>query len=263
MKVNVSGAGSNTFTEQNCTLDGLYVDITSTTIADVTIADMETIQITANLLRNGEQKTIVGANLWALGQGNNPSSFEGLAIGSHKSFFIAFGGPLNLQDGDTLQCSVTVGATNTGQVTTLSSHYCVGVELYTPSVNVIVFDKTRTTVPAQLGNNVTQITLVNTSTDFVCTDLYINSAIWQAQIGTQEQFCMMAEQWEVTPPHYSLTIYQDAPMDGANASCTVNTSATGNGYLVSYSGMVTPEVKRRSKALTNRIQNSVSNKFGV
>lgn len=263
MKVNVAGAGSNTFTEQNCSLDGLYVDITATTIGDVSIADMETIQITANLLRNGEQKTIVGANLWALGIGNNPSSFEGLAIGTHKSFFIPFGGPLNLQDGDTLQCSISVGTANTGQVTTMSSHYVIGVELYTPSVNVIVFDKTRTTVPAQLGNNVTQISLVNTSTDFVCTDLYVNSAIWKAQIGTAEQFCMMAEQWERTPEHYSLTIYQDAPMDGCNADCTINTSATGNGYLVSYSGIVTPEVKRRSKNLTNRIAKSVGDKFGV
>jgi len=262
MKVNVQGSGSTSYTESNATIGSLIFSITSTTIADVTVAILESINITAQLYRGGETTTILSGNLFAIGIANNPSSYEGLAIGDYKSFTVTFGGGVvNLQDGDELLVNVSVGSSAAGQTLSMSSEYAIGIEYFTPIVNVYPIDKTRTAASLSLGNNVSCASVVHTAADLVIIGANINSSIWKANYGVTEFYGKMAEQWERVPDNYSFHLFNDAVQDGVQCDLIIDTTATGNAYLVSYAGRVTPVVQRRSAKLEERIARTVTSKF--
>lgn len=266
MRVTAQGSSANSFTIMNETVDGLYLAVTATAIADVTIPYLETITVKASLYRDGSTTQVLAGNAFALGQSNNPGSYEGIAIGGtagYKSFFIPFGGPINLKGTDSLTCEVAVGTAATGQVTILSSHNAIGVEFFTPQVNVMPIDKTRNNISLQLGNNVTQVSVVNTGTAFIVTDINANSKLWKCNVSLAEQFCLLAEQWNRAPEFYALTVFHSPsdPADSFNCDCVINTGASGNCYVVSYGGHVSQTVKNRAAQLTNRIATEKVNKY--
>lgn len=263
MRVSVGGAGSNNFQIQNETVDGLYISVTSTTIGDVSIADLETIQLNVNLQRAGQTTQILAGNAFALGQANNPGSYEGNAIGDYKSFFIPFGGPINVKGTDVLNCVFSVGTSNTGQVTTMTSHNAVGIEFYTPVVTQFPINKLTTSQSLQFGNNVTGLSIVNTSTANVITDVSANCDLWQCNYDVSVLFALMSEQWTRTPEFYAFQLFNEpsAPADNFNATLTVNTSAPGNCYVVCYGGVRSALVTEKAVKLNNKIAAKVATKY--
>jgi len=257
----IQGSGSTTLLNVTGNPCGFLIDITATTIGDVSIADIETVNISCVLMRDGSNTQILAGNLWALGQSDMPSSYEGLAIGSHKSFFVPFGGTINLKGTDQLQTTLTVGTSNTGQVTTITSQEGVGAEVYTPRVFVYSFDSNRTNQPVPAGDNVSKISIVNTTTANKLTACNIRGSHWSDDYQTPDFFAMMASQWERSPEHYSYVIYSDAELDNVTINTTIDTAASTNTYCVVYGGVQTPGVVQRAMKTFRKVEDSVRSKF--
>lgn len=263
MRLQIQGAGSNQFTMQQGVLDGLLVSFKATTVTDITAAVMQSVNITVTLQSSSGNETILSGNLFALGVANNPSSYEGLAIGLYKSFDVKFGGFIQVKDGDNLQVSVSVGTAVTGGVVTVTSADGVGIEEYTPKVIVFSVDKTRSNYAITPGNNISKVGFVNTTTDFTLTSIDFSSNYFNTNLLVDDFYALMAAEWERTPENYSFTFFNGGPVDNMNINLNVNTSATSNGYIVAYAGIVTPRTRERTAKAVTKLAAQAEAKFGV
>ena len=261
MRLTVSGAGQQQFNMQTGTLDGLLVSLTATTIGDWSVTATQTVQLIATLTRADGVHQILSGNLFALGTANNPSSYEGLTIGSYRSFQVSFGGVLNLKDGDSLQVTCSVGTAITGSVVTVSTSDVVGIEEYIPKVLLYTVDKTRSTNDITPGANVSKIALVQTTTDNTLTSWNIASDYYNAQLIESDFYAFMAEQWERAPENYSFVIFAGGPVNKCTMNLNVDTGSSGNGYVVVYCGSVTPETRNRASAAIAKVSDMAAQRY--
>lgn len=263
MRLQIQGAGSNQFTMQQGVLDGLLVSFKATTVSDITAAVLQSVNINVTLQSSAGNETILSGNLFALGIANNPSSYEGIAIGLYKSFDVKFGNFLQVKDGDNLQVQVSVGTAVTGGVVTVTTADGVGIEDWTPKVIVFSVDKTRSNYAITPGNNISKVAFVNTTTDFTLTSVDFSSNYFNTNLIVDDFYALMAAEWERTPENYSFTFWQGGPVDNMNINLNINTGASSNGYIVVYTGIVTPRTRARTAAAVTKIAAQAEAKFGV
>lgn len=259
MRVSVQGAGAQTYTERNKTVSGFRVIFQATDVANITGAILRATNLTVQLYRQGMAPLIMGSNVFALGLAQSMGNFEGAAIGTADtgriSFLITLGPGLviNLKDGDELAVTLTVGSAAAGQNVTVSTEYGVGIEMYTPVISVYPVQKTNQNMNLPAGDNVSMISIVNTSTDHVVTSANIQSDFWSGDYSQNDFFALMASQWSVTPRQYSFCVYNDQPTDNVTGSLVVNTGATGDCYVVVNGGIITNTIKERAAKLAGKI----------
>lgn len=263
MKVSIAGVATDTLTEQNRSILGFLCNIRATTIANVTIANMENMSITATLYRGGNSTTLFSGNFWALGIYNNPSSMEGVVCLTSKAFRVALPGPLVLTNDDRLQVTVQIGQAQAGQVVTVSTEYGTGkeIEYFTPKIGVYAIPKTRTNEQVQAGNNVVAAAFVHTGTAYVINQVNIQSKDLQQEFGETELETLIAEQWEVNPSYASALVYAGDPIDNVNFNLNINTGAAGNGYFVWGYGDTNPTVLRRANEQVKTVAEDTAQKF--
>lgn len=241
--------GQATYTEQNAKIQGFHVTFKSTTIADVTVSNMLKANVTITLMRDGDNVPVMSGPVFPLGVANNPSSYEGLAIGDYKSFYLSFGGKIiDLQDSDRLNVVLNVGFSVTGLETTICTDYADPgmVESSTPVVTVFTASKTRPSEPVTFGDNVTCIAVINTEAAHVATAANVQGTGWSAQFSITELYALMAEQWERIPEYYSYLLYNGSEIDRVNGSFDVNVAASGSLFFVAFSGRNTQKVGERA-----------------
>jgi len=262
----ITGAASGSYTEQNRTLDGFYVSSTATTPGDTTIAQMEAVTINVSLYRKGNPvQTIVAGPVFPLVAGTCPGSLGASAVaigGSGFSGRIDLGGVLQLDGDDMLQVNINVGGTPaTGAVFTISTSYCVGIESYTPRVNCYSIQKTRTTEPVSGGSYVNGIALVNTSTDYVITDCSVTSDNWSNTFTSATFDSCLGQAWEVTPIYWGFQIYNDVELNNVDLTCTIDTGASGNGYVIVWGGQQSAEIRQRARKTALKVAQKLNSRF--
>jgi len=253
MRLSIQGAGSNSFTMQQGTLRGLRLAFSATTVGDITTAVIQSVNINVQLQRAGQTFQIMSGNLFALGLAYNPSSYESIAIGSQKSWKLDFGGVIQVREGDNLQVTVNVGTAVTGGNVTCSTDDCVGIEQYTPTVTIFTIDPNKDNYSLNLGNNVSVISFVNTTTDYRLNSVTFSSNYWNTDLTARDFTVDLANEWERAPENYTFRFYNDVPIDNVQANLNVNTGATSTGYLVVFGGVITPETVARSEQSLKKV----------
>jgi len=263
--MSIAALGTDTYQEQNKSVAAFLFNLTCDTITDISVADMLLMKLTVSLQRNGNSQTLVSGSVWPLGIANNPSSMEGVALTNANlrsvNFRIALPCVINLKGDDRLDVTMDIGATNTGQVATLTTEYGVGIEYYVPRIIVHQVAKQRTTETVLAGNNVVGITLVHSDTEFVISRVNAKGAFWECNYPTQAIKVHIAEQWERQPEHASCVLYEGPPQDNVNIDVDVVTTAAAQGYVVVFGGQVTKTTNERSTKSAMKIAAQTAAKF--
>lgn len=258
-KRTVTGVGTESYQENSGTVCGFLVSATATTASDITIAQMEAVNISVQYYSgiSNTPDTVMSGNAFALVAATNPGSYGSAALVTGTAGFggeISFGGYINLKDGDRLNINIQVGGSPaTGAQFTLTTLYGIGVQVYTPVVTVFSPTKTRTDEPFNLGDNVTTISIINSATDHVITSVSVNSDKWQASYNESDLSSLMASQWERSPEYWGYNLHNGFELDSVMISATVDTGASGNCYVVSFGGKVTPKLSQRSAGILTKI----------
>jgi len=168
MQVSVSGAGQNALTLSNYNPHGFAFTLRPNVAEPANQPNLETIRASAVLNRNGERITVFSGSFADLALGQNPVGLEGVphqagfvglnAAAPTRSFVLYLPVVLNLKGSDTL----TVEIVNTAQEFTLFCRILegIGVEWYTPVINVLAPVHSQNQHSFALGNFVTRLTIV-------------------------------------------------------------------------------------------------------
>jgi hypothetical protein len=269
MRITIQGAGTQTASVQNGVFDGLLVSLTSTTIADITTAVLETVNF--NLIyqqQGGGSFTVLSGNLFALGFANNIGSYEGQNIDGTINFFIGFGSLLGIDSGDNLTLTVSVGSSITGMNTYVSTNSQVGIPSCVPIVTIFPLDPTVPNRQVTVGDNVTRLSVINTTATSITASqriqsMQISADSFQGDYIAQDLQALIAEQWTRDPSYYACAVYANnsAPINRVVVNYNVNTGATSNGYIVAFGGVVNPITKQRLLRVSEKVTNKVAEKF--
>jgi hypothetical protein len=171
MQVSVSGAGQNALTLSNYNPHAFAFTLRPNVAEPANVPNLETIRASAVLNRNGERITVFSGSFADLALGQNPVGLEGVphaagfvglaAAAPTRSFVLYLPVVLNLKGSDTL----TVEIVNTAQEFTLFCRIIegIGVEWYTPVINVLAPVHSQNQHSFSLGNFVTRLTIVTRS----------------------------------------------------------------------------------------------------
>lgn len=255
MRFSIQGAGTQTATATTGTYSGLRFGLTSTTIADITVAVLENINVLVTYQQaNGGSFTAMSSNLLALGLADNIGGYEFLNIDGTINTVLSWGSPINLSPGDNLTVTVTVGTSVTGLVTVCSSESTVGIMEFIPVIQVFSVDPNRTNYDISLGSNVSRIALVNDASTSITASQRFSSCTIQSKEFSDSYIAvdiqaLIAQQWTRNPDFYTCALYQGPTLTNGVMNINVNTSATSNAWVVVYGGVVN-SVTRRNLATT-------------
>lgn len=242
MRFQITNNGADTTWVQNKTIGGLIVAVEAT--GELTY-NSEAVQITCTLQRAGRSITVVSGNLLALAKGDNPGNAETSSITADsqtwQGYYIPFGEvPYNLTGDDRFSVSASVsGAVNA--VTTVSVDEAVGVETYTPIINVYPIPKTSTRQTLPLGQNITKVTLVQTGNEFGITTANLQTSLLNRQLIGPDLKALVAIQRSGNTTsgildRTSCIIYQGHPASNGELDITVDTAQASNTYVVVFAG---------------------------
>jgi len=268
----IQGNGSEIiFVKGKANFSGLLIVATSTETEPANYSP-EDVRIEGVVTRPSFTTQICAGNLYALSLGDDPSSRENAATPvasgqtAARGYYVPFGQVVNLKGSDQAQFTVTV-SNNSIYQTTIYVLDSVGVGLYTPVVQVIPVPKDRNSFNQDLGDNITKISMLNTSTDYGVTSASIMSDKWPAQYGVSEFQALIATQNKqgTTAPTLSCILFESpVPLNGVSINCSVDTASGGNTYLVVYGGYRSELVSARAASMLEKHKNeNARTYFGV
>jgi len=270
MKFSVSGSNSGTISFTGKTIGSFRFMITST--AAITAASLKSSFFTVKTVRKNKVSGVnVSGNLWALANAFNPALGVGIDQDTTGDFQYGFEIPLPnvviLSGDDTMVMDLNISASVAGQITFCSAVPAIGNEVSFPVIRVETILKNQSQQPINAGDNVRQITLVNTSTDSAVNGMTIESPMITQQLGESDISAAVAAQWPVTPRHYSAVLFSSNNMfgdeyksaDGVVLNTTNDSGATSDGYIVIFggvndAGLYADAVRRAEKHDLNNLQ---------
>lgn len=268
MGASFMGAAGCSYAEQNKSVQGLRISIQYT--AAITTAQLISCQLNVQLIRDGQTTAIMAGPLYALALASDPTQIEGTTLQFTDDYVcglnINFGQIINLKGSDKLQISLTGGTLPSLASTLVTTEYGIGVETYTPSVICFPVDKQRSSYDLPAMNDVNLITLIDTGASgaagkMLFTGATLNSDKFELQATRNDLITMIAEQWDTAPTRNAFHLYAGPELDGAKLTFNIDTTATGAGFVVVFSGEVTPTVTKRSLNLINKIEKANLNKL--
>jgi len=274
----VVGNGSQQLILQMSNPKGIRLAWTATTPADITVAVLQNTIITASLRREGKTTTIMNGNALALGVSDLQSTGDGLVVnGEFTACYVPFAklkrdglndmGVVNLRKDDQLIIQVSTSSAATGQQVTFSDQQGTGPELYTPEVSVYVINRNQSIMNVPLPGYVDGIAVVNSLEEYgllnmnlQCSDpaffMQDNVADFRSKLSQSISGGQAAN-----PTFYSWSAYEGAPLCDASLTVGVDTTDSGNTYIVIYGGNSSPSVMANAARTLAKIQRSNARKF--
>lgn len=276
MRLTVSGSGSQILPVKGCNPSKFRVSITSTTFTDIDATTVQNVRISAKLTRKGNTTNIVDGTLPGLvaaGDGPNlelNTTGEWTANGgAYIVGDIDLKGIINLSGDDTLFVECTVGAAETGQVTTVDVIDGIGLEVGTPRVSVFPVLRTSSVQDIPVGDNVISVSLVSNGLDpkLTSVDVYSDKGTWSYSApGILGAYLQENELSGDTALYSSGTIISTVEpiyLNNVRVSLGVNTAGTIDAYVVVHHHEITPDVTAKMQARAAKFTRHNAMKYGV
>jgi len=264
MTYSISGTGEQTQVVTGENIKGLLISLYATTVADLTVSIMQSIQVNVQLTRGGKQFQVVSGNLFALGNANNPGNMEGQTLfTNYKAFAIDWGQVINLKGQDTLSVQIVVPTAATGQVLTCTTWSSSGVGDFIPKVVVSTVDTTMSNQTHPGGDDIFMVSVVSDGLNFDITNININSREGFTQsLSTANFVALMAEAYDSNPVYFSFPAYLGSPIDGVTIT-TINVAQSVNTWVVVYSGFYDEKTSQVANALAVNVLKKAEEKANM
>lgn len=260
MRVQVSRGGAETTTLRAGVVKGLFGNFRITSSSPTSIAtDFSQCRVQGVLKRGGSTIVVYSSRLDVLARTFTPSSDEGTQTNSTRYSFQLDHAPIRLNSGDEFQITVTtpsmgtatIGGTPNSQLdftATFTTFFgnASDVELFTPQITVH-------TVPSgvenyslnSMGDNVTEIGVFSPFDRITSVQGRFSSGTSFDYLN-EDLYSLMSQQYVETPTACICSIFNGTPEDGGMLNVNVNTSVSGNTFIVVKGGIITPTTQLRA-----------------
>jgi len=242
MRVQITNNGSDTITLRESTIAGFRIFVEAT--GELTF-DAKSCFLTATLSRAGGSETILSGQLLPLAKANNPGNAENQSATADGYTGIAYvvefnNAVINLRGDDSITATLSVaGAVNA--TTTFSEITGQGAEAYVPNIQVVPINKNNSSLPVDMGGNVSKCALIQDGNGWSVTGVTGRHSLGGFDYIKPELAAMALEQRPgvtstAITDRVSCVFYNGWTADRFQLTLTVDTAETSSAWLVWYGG---------------------------